>query len=106
MGKSKKEEITMESIIQRDPEQEFSMIDDEVVMLSLKNGEYYALNSVASRIWEIIEKGTAVKEIAEILMEEFEVDETTCQQDTLECLYDFREKELIMEHSMFYKRGI
>ncbi|MDT8432933.1 MAG: PqqD family peptide modification chaperone [Bacteroidales bacterium] len=95
MGKRNSAEITLESVVQRDPGQEFSMIDDEVVMLSLKNGEYYALNSVASRIWEIIEKGTVVKEITEILMEEFEVDETTCLKDTLECLYDFREKELI-----------
>ena len=97
MGKNKKEEITPERIVQRDPDQEFSMIDDEVVMLSLKNGEYYALNSVASRIWEIIEKRKTVKEITGILMEEFEVDEATCLKDTLECLYDFREKELITE---------
>jgi hypothetical protein len=97
MGKRAKEELTLESVVQRDPEQEFSMIDDEVVMLSLKNGEYYALNSVASRIWEIIEERKAVKEITDVLMEEFEVDDATCLQDTLECLYDFREKELITE---------
>ena len=97
MVKRKKEEITWESVVQRDPEQEFSMIDDEVVMLSLKNGEYYALNSVASRIWEIIDDRKTVKEITEILMEEFDVDEATCLKDTLECLYDFREKELITE---------
>jgi hypothetical protein len=97
MAKRKKEEITSESVVKRDPDQEFSMIDDEVVMLSLKNGEYYALNSVASRIWEIIEERKAVKEITDVLMEEFEVDEATCLKDTLECLYDFREKELITE---------
>jgi hypothetical protein len=97
MGKRKKEEITLESVVQRDPDQEFSMIDDEVVMLSLKNGEYYALNSVASRIWEIIGEQRAVKEILEVLMEEFEVDQETCVNDTVECLEDFREKELLIE---------
>ena len=97
MGKRKKEEITPESFVQRDPDQEFSMIDDEVVMLSLKNGEYYALNSVASRIWEIIRERRSVREILKLLMEEFEVDEATCLKDTMECLYDFREKGLITE---------
>lgn len=97
MGGRNKEEITLESILQRDPDQEFSMIDDEVVMLSLKNGEYYALNSVASRIWELIEKRKSVKELTEVLVEEFEVDEETCLRDTLECLTDFREKKLIKE---------
>lgn len=97
MGKRKKEEITPESFVQRDPDQEFSMIDDEVVMLSLKNGEYYALNSVASRIWEIIRERRSVREILKLLMEEFEVDEATCVKDTMECLYDFREKELLIK---------
>jgi hypothetical protein len=97
MGKKQTGELTFESVVQRDPGQEFSMIDDEVVMLSLKNGEYYALNSVASRIWEIIEERKTVNEILQILMEEFEVDETTCLQDTLECLADFRQKGLISE---------
>ncbi len=97
MGKKNTVEITLESVVQRDPGQEFSMIDDEVVMLSLKNGEYYALNSVASRIWVIIEECKAVKEVTAVMMEEFEVDEETCLRDTLECLYDFREKGLITE---------
>lgn len=95
MGKGNTAEIKLESVVQRDPDQEFSMIDDEVVMLSLKNGEYYALNSVASRIWEIIEERKTVDQITEILMEEFEVDHATCLHDTLECLADFRQKELI-----------
>ena len=98
MGGRKKEEITMDTVVQRDPEQEFSMIDDEVVMLSLKNGEYYALNSVASRIWEIIEKPKNVNEITKMLIEEFEVDEKTCKNDTLECLYDFKVKEIITDY--------
>ncbi len=97
MGVSKKEAIAMNSKLQRDPDQEFSLIDDEVVMLSLKNGEYYALNSVASRIWEFIEEYKNLQEILEMLMEEFQVDETTCLNDTLECLYDFKEKGLIIE---------
>ncbi|MCF8346876.1 MAG: PqqD family peptide modification chaperone [Bacteroidales bacterium] len=96
MGKKRKpEEITMETVVQRDPEQEFSAIDGEVVMLSLKTGEYYALNSVASRIWEIMEKQKTVKELTEQLMEEYDVDPDTCVTDTLECLNDFQQKSLL-----------
>jgi hypothetical protein len=96
MGKKQKPAaITLETVVQRDGEQEFSTIDEEVVMLSLNTGAYYALNIVASRIWEIIEEPKAVKEILEILMEEFEVDQETCLNDTMECLQDFSEKELL-----------
>lgn len=98
MTKTKKPaEITLETIVQRDPGQEFSLIDDEVVMLSLNTGEYYAMNSVASRIWQILEERRTVREVTAILKEEFEVDDKTCMEDTLECLYDFREKSLITE---------
>jgi len=98
MGRTnKKQEITMETIVQRDPDQEFSKIDDEVVMLSMKNGEYYALNSVASRIWEIIEEQKKLSEVVEILMDEFEVDRETCLEETKECLHDLSEKKLLKE---------
>lgn len=93
--KREKELITLNSEVQRDPEQEFSKIDDEVVMLSLKTGEYYALNSVASRIWELIEERKTVNEITDQLEGEFEVDHETCIADTLECLNDFQNKSLL-----------
>ncbi len=97
MGKSTGAEFTLETAVKRDSDQEFSMIDDEVVMLSLKNGEYYALNSVASRIWELIEERTSVREVVHQLQQEYEVDGETCLKETMECLYDFREKKLIKE---------
>ena len=91
-----KPEITLNTVVQRDPAQEFSKIDDEVVMLSLKNGEYYALNPVASRIWELIGQKKNVGEITEILIQEYEVDHETCMTDTLECLQDLRNKALLI----------
>lgn len=86
---------TMKSIVQRDLSQDFSKVDEEVVMLSLKNGAYYALNKVASRIWELIEKPREVSDIVEILLKEYEVDEDTCARETLNCLNDFKDKSLI-----------
>jgi hypothetical protein len=94
-SKKEKEKITLDTIVQRDPEQEFTKIDDEVVMLSLKNGEYYALNSVASRIWEIIENEINTEKITEILIEEFDVDKKVCLDETLNCLIEFKDKSLL-----------
>lgn len=89
------EDFTIKSIVQRDLAQDYSKVDDEIVMLSLENGEYYALNNVASRIWELIEKPQKVADIIEILMKDYEVNEDTCIKETLICLNEFRDKSLI-----------
>lgn len=87
--------ISDNTIVKRDPEQEFSMIDNEVVMLSLKKAEYYALNSVASRIWHILETPVPVAEIIRMLTKEYKIDPETCRKETLEYLKELSEKELI-----------
>ena len=91
-------EITLDTVVQRDPDQEFSMIDDEVVMLSLKNGEYYSLNYVASSIWSIINSPIYVKDILNNLLTQFEVDYETCKTQTIHCLVDFYSRSLLLIH--------
>jgi len=92
MGTVLIEETTM---LRRNPDQEFSKIDDEVVMLSKKNGEYYALNSVGSRIWEIIENPITVKEVLDKLNAEFEIGHDICATQTIELLNEMNKKSLI-----------
>ena len=90
-----KPEITLNTVVQRDPAQEFSKIDDEVVMLSLKNGEYYALDPVGSRIWELLEKPQSVQDLIEKLIEEFDVNEEVCKKETVHYLCELKNKELL-----------
>ena len=80
----------------RDPEQQFTYIDNEVVMLSLNQGEYYGLDSVGTRIWELLEEERSFSELVALLMEEFEVEEQHCQADTREYLETLYEKELLI----------
>lgn len=95
ISQMKKKEINEETIVQRDPDQEFSMIDEEVVMLSLKNGAYYALDPVGSRIWEMIKEPVEVRILIQELMIEFEVQEEVCKKDTFEYLETLNKKDLL-----------
>lgn len=56
-------------------------LDGEKVMLSIEKGKYYGLNSIGSRIWELLEKPLTVREMVEVLLEEYDVEESTCLQD-------------------------
>ena len=96
LKKKKKIEIDGQTRLQRDTEQQFTYIDNEVVMLSLKQGEYYGLDSVGTRIWELLENEQTFSQLIASLMEEFEVEEHLCRVDTMEYLETLYEKELLI----------
>ena len=48
----KKSLINSTTILQRNPKQLFTLIDEEVVMLNIKHEEYLNLNHHASYIWK------------------------------------------------------
>lgn len=86
--------FTDSHLLQRDPDMVFSHIDDEVVMMSIETSEYYGLNPVASRIWELLEKPHTFNGLVNALMHEFDVDETTCRNDVMTFLAQLIEKRL------------
>ena len=58
----------------------FSMLSEEAVILSLKNGKYYGLNPVGVSIWHAIKEPATQDEIEAVIMQEYDVDRSTCQQ--------------------------
>jgi len=63
-------------------------LDDELVMLDIKKGRYFALNPVATRIWDLLEQPLAQTELCTLLMEEYDVEEAGCNTDVQEYLED------------------
>ena len=55
-------------------------LNGEAVILSMKNGKYYGLNPVASRIWELIQIPISVDEIENAILLEYEVESEVCKQ--------------------------
>jgi hypothetical protein len=88
-------EITKSSIISRSKEIVFNKLDDEIMMMSIKNSEYYGLDNIASRVWEILANPSTLSQIVKTLMEEFEVSEESCYTDITEFLKALDEKNLI-----------
>ncbi len=57
--------------------------DDELVLLDLADGEYYALNAVGAVIWEGFAARKTPAEVARVLTEKYEV---SYEQAVLDCL--------------------
>ena len=87
--------ISESSIITQTKEQVYSQIDGESVILNLKSGEYYGLNSVGARIWELIQEPKAVNEVQNLILAEYEVELEQCQNDRVALLQELAEAKLI-----------
>ncbi len=57
-----------------------SDIDGDKVMMNLERGMYFSLNSVGSRIWDIIENPTTTDDIVKVLLNEYDIAEEECKE--------------------------
>jgi hypothetical protein len=79
----KKNNISTESVVSQIEDIVASDIDDEKVMMSVEKGNYYSLDPVGSRVWELIAKPVKVTDLIDALILRYDVDRKTCEQDVL-----------------------
>lgn len=60
-----------------------SDMDGETVMMDLDSGNYFALSTVGSTIWNLIDKPITVADIYKRLMEEYEVSKEQCEKESM-----------------------
>jgi hypothetical protein len=87
--------INLETVIQRTQDILSSVMDEETVLLSIQNSQYYGLRQTGSRVWQLIEKPISLGQIIDILVMEYKVSRTECENDVLEFLDGLQEKNLI-----------
>jgi hypothetical protein len=87
--------INMETVVVQNTDIDATDIDGEKAMMNIEKGQYFMLNGVASRVWDIISKPSSVKEILADLLREYDVDAKTCEQNILEFLQRLQDAEII-----------
>jgi hypothetical protein len=63
------------------PEVIFQEVAGETVILDLDSESYFGLDSVATRIWQLIEETGNLQSIFDTLLEEYEVGEAQLRDD-------------------------
>ena len=74
----------MTTLVTQGDKQIATELDNMVVMMSVEQGKYYGLDSVGSRIWNLLEQPRRVMEVCAIIQDEFAVERETCERDVLE----------------------
>ncbi len=87
--------VELDSVVVQGREQICAEVDGEVVMMSIAQGNYYGLDSIGGRVWELIAEPCSVRELCDRLVVEFAVDRATCEADILCFLNDMAAQKLI-----------
>jgi hypothetical protein len=67
----------------------------ETAILNLKNGVYYGLDPVGSRLWTLVQKPTTFGEIRNALLGHYDVDKGTLESDIRDLLNQLAEHGLV-----------
>lgn len=69
--------------------------DEGVVVLNPNDGQYFSLDDVGGRIWELCEGDRSIAEIAVLLADEYDADPSLIETDALELLRELRDEGLV-----------
>jgi hypothetical protein len=70
-------------------------LEEHAVILHLKGGVYYGLDSVGARIWALIQEPKTVDQIKDVILSEYDVEPDQCERDVLALLQELAAEDLI-----------
>ena len=76
-------------------DQVYAALDDEVVILHLKDGVYFGLNETGATVWKALERPCPVEELKRLLLATYEVEPEQCERDLIKLLEELAEAGLI-----------
>jgi hypothetical protein len=87
--------LSPESKILINPEALFANMQEEVIILGLETDQYYSLNAVGARLWQLLEQDLTLKEIHAALFVEYEVAPEILWEDVIRLIEVMAEENLI-----------
>lgn len=72
------------------------ILGGEAVLVSLGSGEYFGLNAVGTRIWELVGETGRVGDVVQALEDEYDVAAEQAREETLALLAELLERGLVV----------
>ncbi|MEA3492519.1 MAG: PqqD family protein [Campylobacterota bacterium] len=70
-------------------------VDGEIVLLDMKSENYFGLDEVGSSIWQAMESGKTIREVREIVLNQYDVESDVLERDLLGFIKKLVESGLI-----------
>lgn len=87
--------IHSDSLLKRSANIVSSEIDGETVMMDSHFEKYFGMRAIGTRIWQLLEKETSLKDLCEQLTKEFDVQPEQCMEDITPFLNELLTHQMI-----------
>jgi hypothetical protein len=87
--------LNLDCVVQRDKDIIAAEADQDIVMVSIAKGNYYAVSDMAREIWEAIDRPKKISDLIEDLTATYNVERHLCEEETLSFLEDLRTEGLL-----------
>ena len=84
-----------DTLIRNDGELLTTVVDGELIGMSVERGACYGLNGVGTRIWDLLEQPRSIDSLCEELVREFDVEPEVCLREVLELAEELRAEGLV-----------
>jgi hypothetical protein len=74
-------DLSIDSRVTCSPDLVAANMDGETVMMSLERGAYFGLGGIGSRVWELLAEPQSLRQLTQVLCDEYEVDPAVCEAD-------------------------
>ncbi|KLE35086.1 PqqD family protein [Aurantiacibacter luteus] len=72
-----------------------TVVDDEVVLLHIVNGQFYSLKDTGRAAWEMLEANPRFGDLVAAMREAYDVDEAVCRAELQTLMGELSERTLV-----------
>ncbi|KMS55103.1 coenzyme PQQ synthesis protein [Novosphingobium barchaimii LL02] len=87
--------ITSVETFTKNPTTATAEVDGQLVALDIQAGVCFGLNEVATRIWKLLDEHHDVPALCDALLDIYDVDRATCEEETLALLRELVDAGLV-----------
>ena len=82
-------------LVRNDAELLTTVVDGELIGMSIEQGACYGLNGVGTRIWDLLAEPRSIASLCEQLIGEYQVNADQCLQEVLDLVEELRAEGLV-----------
>lgn len=82
-------------LVRNDAELLTTVVDGELIGMSVEQGACYGLNAVGTRIWELLAEPRSIDSLCDQLTSEYDVEAGDCLEDVLDLAENLRAEGLV-----------
>ena len=88
-------ELSLASRVRISDDVLFQELNEEAVLLNLKTGEYFGLDPLGVRIWQLLATHELLSDVASVVVAEYDVTTDRCATDLLVLIGEMERQSLV-----------